>query len=222
MKALAAIGQADAAPGLHEHLEVLDERGSMADWAGALVDARQTILPKRLSAPGPSPAQLRQVLAAAAAAPDHGERMPWRFVLIPREARPALADAFARALLQRDATATPAQLEQARQKAHRAPALILAVARFATLRGDDIPDDERLVSAGCAIQNMLLLATAQGFGTALTSGKAMQSAALRSLFELQPHERALCFISIGTPQARKPRRARPAPDDYVSVLGATP
>ena len=195
------------------------EPGMLADWACALVDARQTVLPKRLAEPGPDAAQLRQILGAAAAAPDHGERMPWRFVIVSREARVRVAEAFGQALLQRDPAATPAQLAQAREKAHRAPLVILAVARFATAIADDIPDDERLVSAGCAIQNMLLVATAQGFGSALTSGKAMHSTALRGLFGLRPNERALCFINIGTASSRKPRRARPLPASYVTTLG---
>jgi nitroreductase len=96
---------------------------------------------------------------------------------------------------------------------------ILAVARFATAIADDVPDDERLVSAGCAIQNMLLVATAQGFGSALTSGRALHAAALRDLFALRPNERALCFINIGTPSSRKPRRIRPLPASYVTTLG---
>lgn len=191
-----------------------------AEWACALIEARQTILPKRLAAPGPDAGQMRQILAAAAAAPDHGERLPWRFVVVSAAARGALARAFAQSLAERDAAATPEQLDQARQKAHRAPLLMLAVARLGRKPHDEIPDDERLVSAGCAIQNMLLVATAQGFGSALTSGKALQSPGLRELFSLQPHERALCFISIGTPATRKPRRGRPCPDDYASALGS--
>ena len=97
-----------------------------------------------------------------------------------------------------------AQLAQAREKAFRAPVLMLAFAR-AGLPGDEMPLAERLLSAGCAIQNMLLMATALGFGSALTSGKALQSRALRELFSLGAGEQALCFVSIGTvSQARRP------------------
>ncbi len=54
---------------------------------------------------------------------------------------------------------------------------------------------ERILSAGCAVQNLLLMATACGWGSALNSGKAMKSNALRSLFALGPQERALCCLS---------------------------
>ena len=79
---------------------------------------------------------------------------------------------------------------------------------------------ERLLSAGCAVQNMLLMATAQGYGSALTSGKALKAAALRALFQLLPCEQAVCFVSIGTVVSRKAMRTRPHPSSYVSTLDA--
>lgn len=201
---------------------------SIEDWAQALIHSRQTILPKRLGDPGPDARQLDLIVRAASAAPDHDRLLPWRFVLVPAPARTALADAFEQALVARDAQAMPEQREQAREKAFRAPVLMLAIIRQPA--GDpppaageeprDVPESERVLSAGCAIQNMLLMATALGFGSALTSGKALQAPALRRLFGLSPHEQALTFISIGTPTQRKPGRTRPSPAQYLSILEA--
>jgi nitroreductase len=147
--------------------------------------------------------------------------VPWRFVLVPDAARPALAQAFADALRERDAAATDDQLADAREKAFRSPLLLLAVAR---VRGGDpeIAAHERLVSAGCAIQNMLLMATALGFGSSLTSGKALGSAPLRALFRLDDEEQALCFVSIGTIAGARRARQRPALERYVSTLEPPP
>lgn len=188
-----------------------------ATMAAALIQSRQTILPKRLVAPGPGAGELAQILGAAAHAPDHGQLLPWRFVLVPEAVRPMLAQAFAQALLERDPSATPEQAEQAREKAYRAPLLMLAVVNE---HGGDPAVDlaERLVSAGCAVQNMLLMATAQGYGSALTSGKALKAESLRALFALAPGEQALCFISIGTVASRKAARLRPDASAYVSTL----
>ena len=189
----------------------------LADMTAALMQSRQTTLPKRLVAPGPHARQLALMLDAAATAPDHGQLLPWRFVLVPQAARPRLADVFGDALLARDAAATPEQLAQAREKAQRSPLLMLLVVDG--LRGDPEVDlAERIVSAGCAVQNMLLMATALGFGSALTSGKALKSAGLRQLFALADGEQALCFVSVGTVQSRRPGRARPAPRDFVTCL----
>lgn len=200
--------------------------GTVEEWTQALIHTRQTILPKRLVEPGPNVRQLELIARAAAAAPDHGCLLPWRFVQVPASARAALGDAFERALVERDPQATPEQRQQAHEKAFRAPVLMLAVVRApagdaAPALGDplrDVPLSERILSAGCAIQNMLLMATALGFGSALTSGKALQSTALRQLFGLGPHETALTFISIGTPTQRKAGRSRPEPTQYLSVL----
>lgn len=189
----------------------------VAAMAAALIQSRQTILPKRLGAPGPSAAQLLQILGAAAHAPDHGQLLPWRFVLVPEATRQPLADVFAQALQERDPAATPGQMEQAREKAYRSPVLMLAVVD--ALRGDaEIDLAERTVSAGCAVQNMLLMATALGYGSSLTSGKALKAGCLRALFALAASEQALCFISIGTVHARKSVRVRPAAQAYVSTL----
>jgi nitroreductase len=190
-------------------------------WAQAWIHARRTVLPRRLEAPGPSDEQLARILEAAAAAPDHDQLLPWRFVLVPGAARGRLAAAFEQALAERDPLATAGQREQAREKAFRGPVLLLAVARLAGEAGA-IPDAERLVSLGCAVQNLLLMATALGFGSALTSGKAMGSRPLRELFALAPHEQAVCFVSVGTVAAAKPGKPRPRVEDYVTTLGATP
>ena len=191
------------------------------DWslvAAELIRARQTVLPKRLAAPGPDAAQFLAMLEAAAAAPDHGQLLPWRLVEVPDSRRAELGEVFAQALAERDPEATPEQREQAREKAFRSPRLLLLVVDAA--RGDpEIDLTERLISAGAAVQNVLLVATAQGFGSALTSGKALKSAVLRRCFSLTDAEHAVCFISIGSVASRRPARPRPAVADYFSTLG---
>jgi nitroreductase len=188
-----------------------------ANHFATLSSSRQTILPKRLVEPGPDAQQLLQLLGSAASAPDHGQVLPWRFIVVPAEARGLLADQFAAALVERDAGALPHQVEQAREKAFRSPLLMLVVVD--AQRGDPTVDLlERMVSAGCAIQNVLLMATAQGFGSALTSGKALKSEGLRKLFGLTANDHALCFVSVGTVLARKPARTRPVPQDFTSCL----
>ena len=193
-----------------------------SSWAGlatTLLQARQTILPKRLGAPGPDAAELAQIVGAAAHAPDHGQLLPWRLVQVPPDARVPLADAFAAALLARDATASPAQVAQAREKAHRSPVLLLLVVN-AVCGDPEVDLNERMVSAGCALQNLLLLATALGHGSALTSGKALKDAGLRALFGLGEGEHAVCFVNLGTVLSRKPARQRPSSSAYFSVLDA--
>ena len=190
---------------------------SVADALRALMDARQTVLPKRLVDPGPGPDELHDWLASATSAPDHDRLRPWRLVLVPAAQRPRLGQAFADALRERDPAATADQLAQAHDKALRAPVLLLVVVDGAV--GDpEIDLAERILSAGCAVQNLLLMATARGWGSALTSGKAMKSSALRALFALGPQEHALCCLSVGTVSACKPTPPRPGVHDIVRTL----
>jgi nitroreductase len=190
-----------------------------AAWSAvrALIHERQNVAPKRLEAPGPDAAQLDELLHAAAAAPDHGRLTPWRFVLVPADRRARLAEVFAAALLERDPVAGETELAQAREKAFRGPLLMLAVARLGAAE-PDIPALERVVSLGCAIQNLLLAAQALGYGCGLASGQAMGSTALRTLFRLVPGEEAVCFVSVGTVREPRPPRPRPQPADILSSL----
>lgn len=171
---------------------------------------------------------MQSLFLAAAQAPDHGCQVPWRFVLVPPQRRDALGNAFAAALRERDPLADADSLAQARDKAAHAPFLALAIAREhddradATAQeagpGDGVPAHERLVSLGCAIQNLLLQAHAQGYGAGLVSGRALQSQALRRLFGLGAGERAVCFIAVGTVRSLRPARVRPLPRDFVATL----
>jgi nitroreductase len=184
----------------------------------ALIGSRQTVLPKRLVEPGPTAEQLDALLSLAAAAPDHGLLTPWRFIVVPAVQRQRLAEVFALALGDRDPLATADQLAQAREKAHRAPLLMLAVACLGP-REPDTPMLERMVSMGAAIQNLLLGAHAMGFGAGLTSGQAMGSPRLRALCGLAEGEVAVCCVNIGTATRRSQRAAsRPLPAQIVSEL----
>jgi len=179
---------------------------------------RTNVSPKRLVAPGPSVRQLDTLLSMAAMAPDHGHLLPWRFVLIPPEQRSLLGDAFVSALIARDPCATLEQMESAADKAHRAPTLLLAIACLAKPDGG-IPTLEQYVALGAAIQNLLLGATAMGFGSGLTSGQAMDSVALRTLFRLTAGESAVCFVNIGTIGEHKlSKRVRPMPSAFLTTL----
>jgi nitroreductase len=182
-----------------------------------LITSRQNILPRRLIEPGPSAGQVQDMFSAAAAAPDHGLIMPWRFVWVPPIKRGALAEVFGKALLERDPQATPEQVAQAREKAFRAPFLALAIACLGDCE-PNIDPLERMVSVGAAVQNFLLCAHSLGFGSSLTSGQAMRSEPLRQLFALKAGEQAVCCINVGTVSQRKPARVHPDVASFVSSL----
>lgn len=183
----------------------------------ALIHTRQHIGPKHLGEPGPDAATLEALFRAAAAAPDHGRITPWRFVVLGPQARERLGEVFAHSLLERDPSAQPEQCADARAKALRGAVLILVVARL----GHDeapIPEWERLITVGAAVQNVLLAAHARGWGCGLSGGHGLQSTALHQAFGLAQGERAVCCISLGTPSRHRPIAPRADPCDFVQWL----
>jgi len=192
------------------------------ETAQALIASRQNVSPTRLVEPGPSPQQFEALMTLAAAAPDHGLLTPWRFIVVPLAQRQRLAEVFALSLIDRDPGATLEQIESAREKAYRAPLLMVAVACLG-LREPNIPRLERMISMGAAVQNVLLGAHALGFGAGLTSGQAMKSPRMHALCGLAQGEYAVCCLNIGTVCKRKGNvRVRPGSAQLVSVLGAEP
>lgn len=183
-----------------------DDPAALSPLVLALIGSRFSVAPKRLAAPGPDAAQLRQLVEAAATAPDHRGLQPWRLVRVQDHQRAALAELFEACARDRVPTPPPEDLARAREKAHRAPTLLLAVLK--TLPEDpEVPLPERAVALGAGLMAMMLAAHGMGFGAMLTSGRAVRTARFAQAFALGPGEQALTFISIGTPQSprRKPR-----------------
>lgn len=182
------------------------------------IESRRNYSAKRLVSPGPTQFQINQIFESAASAPDHGGETPWRFVLLRENKRHLLGEAFAQALYERDNNVLAEDLEKAKEKAFNAPLLALAICKQEKSAGC-IKNAERLISLGCAIQNILISATALGFGSGLTSGKAMHASSVRKLFGVNESEACICFVNIGTvSSASKVTRIRPSLGSFLSYL----
>lgn len=186
----------------------------LAAFALDLITSRHSVSPKRLKEPGPNAAQLQAMVEAAGCAPDHELLRPWRLIRIAPEQRGALAEVFEQSLLERVPEADESARGQAREKAFRAPELLLAIARLAPAHAD-VPDAERHVALGAALQNLLLAAHGLGFAGMLTSGQALRTRRFAQAFGLAAGEHPLCFVSIGTPTEVK-RRGRPSASELMS------
>jgi nitroreductase len=182
-----------------------------------LIHTRQSTTSKFLGEPGPDCAQIETILDAAGTAPDHRRLTPWRLVIVTAQKRHLLAQAFADALSERDPQATEAHRLEASEKAYRGPLLVAAIARLSPTLGS-VPVPERLLSAGCALQNMLLSAHAMGFGAGLLTGKSLYSERLKQFFQLADAEQLLCFMAVGTVVRGKPLASRPTMNDYTTTL----
>lgn len=175
----------------------------------AVLDARRSVPAKQLTEPGPDDSTLLRLLASAVRVPDHGKRTPWRFVLIRGDARHALGDRLAARGLERDPAAGGAAVEKDRLRFAHAP---LVVAVIASLGPDaKIPEQERLLSAGCVCFALLQATQAAGFGAQWLTGWPAYDAEVARWLGLADHERIAGFIHIGTPRIDAPERERPDP-----------
>ena len=65
------------------------------DTALQFLRDRRSVPSAQLQAPGPSPEQLREIIAAAIRVPDHGKLVPWRLIEFSGEAGVRFGSALA-------------------------------------------------------------------------------------------------------------------------------
>lgn len=155
--------------------------------------------PPGLTAPGPDESALREMLRAAARAPDHGRLRPWRFIVVEGAAREALGEVLAEALHAREPGVAEAALAKERAKPLRAPLLVVVAAKLREHRG--VPAVEQIVAAGAAAQNMLVAAHALGYGAFWRTGAAAYDARVKRALGLSPDDAIVAFVYLGTPSA---------------------
>jgi nitroreductase len=173
----------------------------------SLLKTRRSGKPRDLVAPGPSPQQLREILAIAARTPDHGKLAPWRFVIVRADQRDALARTLVEAYRADRPQAARLEIDAIEQFARQAPVLVVALSSPRT--ESHIPLWEQELSAGAACMNLLHAAHAMGFAGGWLTGWAAYSDQVRDAFGAAP-ERIAGFLFLGTPG--RPLDERPRPD----------
>lgn len=169
-----------------------------------------------------SRAQLELLLEAAGWAPSPHGRQPWRFVVLTTpEPKARLAAAMGAAwrhqlaLDGQDEASITRRFARSHERITSAPVVIVPCLYLEEL--DRYPDAERqaaettmaIQSLGCAIQNMLLSAYAQGFAGGWMCAPLFCQAAVRSALSLdatlQPHALIPLGYAARDPQ-RRPRK----------------
>jgi nitroreductase len=179
-----------------------------------LLLSRRSGSAKTMTGPGPSPEQLRMILAAGARVPDHGKLAPWRFILFEGDGRARMGELLERAICESEPDASSERLTMERNRFLRAPVIVGVVSRIR--EGIPIPEWEQQLSAGACCQNILLAAHAMGFvANWITEWCAFDPRVLQGL-GLGPGERIAGFIYIGHPAVTLEERVRPNLDSLIS------
>ncbi|MHB8812908.1 MAG: nitroreductase family protein [Steroidobacteraceae bacterium] len=173
---------------------------------------------KALTEPAPDAGALELLLESASRAPDHGRLRPWRFIVIRGAARERLGELMADQLRRKLPASSAETLQRERQKALRAP-LIVVVAAVCNAAAR-IPAIEQILAAGAAAQNMMLAATALGFGSMWKTGDAAYDDTVKVALGLEPADAIVGFLYIGTaPAEAVPQPTRGEWQDRVSYWG---
>ncbi|HEY1888963.1 MAG TPA: nitroreductase [Steroidobacteraceae bacterium] len=162
----------------------------------ALLERRSA---KTLSDPAPDDGALELLLECAARAPDHGRLRPWRFIVIRGSARGRLGELMADQLRRKLPDASAETLQRERQKALRAP-LIIVVAAVCKAEAK-VPAIEQVLAAGAAAQNIMLAAPALGFGAMWKTGDAAYDDTVKAALDLTAADAIVGFLYLGTAPA---------------------
>src|SRR5215470_10766952 len=150
----------------------------------------------KLGEPAPSAEAVQALLESAARAPDHGRLQPWRVILVEGEARRDLGAVLSEALARRNPQAGEQSLLREREKALRAPLVMVVATRCDP--SARIPVVEQIVSAGCAAHGIMLAAFAQGLGALWRTGEPAYDDEVKRALGIDPHDQIIGFIYVGT------------------------
>jgi nitroreductase len=171
---------------------------------------------RALREPAPDEAALSLMLESALRAPDHGRLRPWAFIVIQGEGRSRFGDLLAEHAARTRPGATAEALERERQKAFRAPMIIVVAAR--TQPQAKIPVIEQVLSAGAAAQSIVLSAFALGFNAVWKTGDAAYDESTKVALGLESKDAIVGFLYVGTEESAAPP-PRPSLQEFVRRWG---
>jgi len=171
----------------------------------ALMARRRSTKIAHFSEPGPTGAEVDELIRIAARVPDHGKLGPWRFVVFEADARARAGAALARAI-ETDDGIDDNWLNRARNHLLRAPVCVMVVSTAAPHA--KIPEWEQQLSSGAVAFSLLLAAHAMGYaGCWLTEWPAYDARA-RAALGLAESERIAGFVYLGSTREALTERVR--------------
>jgi nitroreductase len=153
-----------------------------------------------LDTPAPTRAQIESAIECAATAPDHKKLRPWRFIVTQGESRHELGNALVEAAQAKALKDGEELSEKTIKKTHtmplRAPLIITVVTQMQA--HEKVPPFEQMLSAGAAVQNLILALKAQGFSTVWRTGLLCNEPAVKAYFDVGPDDYVTAFVYTGT------------------------
>ncbi|MCX5496917.1 nitroreductase [Kaistia dalseonensis] len=180
-----------------------------------LLKTRRSIPAVNIVEPGPSDAQIEELLTIAARVPDHGKLVPWRFILFRGDSRRLAGEATAALMQRQRPDIDPKFIEFERNRFTRSP-LVIAVVSRTVPDHPKIKEWEQVLSAGAVAMNLMVAANAMGFSTQWITEWVSYDPEARHILGLSDSERLAGLIHIGTRDIPPFERPRPNLADIVT------
>lgn len=175
--------------------------------------SRRSSRPRNMVTPGPSDAQVAEIVSFALRTPDHGKLAPWRVITVALEQRDQLANGLKAAYNKENPEAGKLELEAMHNMAHEAPTLLIVLS--SPIETTKIPLWEQQLSCGAFCMNILHATNAMGFVGGWITGWPAFNDDVRDLFGSSP-DRVAGFIYLGTANCKLTERPRPDLSDVLS------
>jgi len=169
----------------------------------ALLARRRSSSAQTLRAPGPTPAQLDDLIRLAARVPDHGKLNPWRFVVMEGQPKAQLVERLTGLAERQD---NPTKAKAALLKLSAPPTSVMVV--FSP-KPPVKPLWEQQLSAGAVCMTLLIAAEAMGFGANWITDWYAYDEQARPWLGLKDGEQVAGFIHLGLPAEPPLERVRP-------------
>tara|TARA_R110000824_G_scaffold6103_4_gene28096 strand:- start:11342 stop:12082 length:741 start_codon:yes stop_codon:yes gene_type:complete len=185
----------------------------------AYLPSRRSGRPRNMVAPGPSAAQIEEIVTIAMRTPDHGKLAPWRVIAVATDQRDRLAQGFTDAYRKEKPDAGRLELEGLETMAHEAPVLLVLLS--SPVESTKIPLWEQELSCGAFAMNILHAVHSMGFVGGWISGWPAFNTDVRDLFG-SASEKVAGFLYIGTANVELTERPRPEVKDILSFWSPPP
>jgi nitroreductase len=179
-----------------------------------LLATRRSAKPRDMHGPGPTAAELDQMLTIAARVPDHGKIAPWRFIVFEGEARARAGDVIAAVFARKTPDASAEQIAIEKDRFMAAPLVVAVVS--APRPHPKVPAWEQELSAGASCMNLVTAATALGYAANWLTGWMAFDADVLAGLGLKPGEKLAGFIHVGRITGAVEDRPRPALSEIVT------
>jgi nitroreductase len=167
--------------------------------------------------PGPSKAEIVEILTLASRVPDHGKLAPWRFIVYRGAERERISLELSKIARADRPDLSEEMIKVEETRLTRAPVVVAVVSRAAP--HVKIPQWEQLMSAGAVCLNTLMAANAHGYvSNWLTEWMAYDDRAY-PILGVEPDEKIAGFIHIGHTDFPVTERPRPELADIVTWVG---